>query len=138
MADDDNSIGGFSTDDVAGAISAALSAKNVPTDDDEVKATISNGLFHIGVRLSATVQPVPQAPPDPDGDLPPGSVQAAPLLLIGAVQIIDDAVRVTLRIVVTETSEIKEAGSGDATGTTTDAITDAAQIALDALPSLNQ
>ena len=139
MADDgDDKIGGFTTDDVAGAISAALQAKDVPTDDSEVKATISSGLFHVEVRLSATVKPVSQPPPpDDSGENAPGSVEAAPLLLIGAVQVIDDAIRVTLRIVVTETSQIVEAAGGDATGTTPDAITDAAQIAIGGLPSLN-
>jgi hypothetical protein len=137
MADDGDTIGGFTTDDVAGAISDALSAKNVPTDGDDVTASVSSGLFHVGVRLSATVQPAGSAPP-PDADADPDSVKAAPLLLEGTVQVIDDQIRVTLKLVVTETSQIVEVGSGDATGADKSAITDAAQIALGALPSLNQ
>ena len=135
MADDGDTIGGFSTDDVASAISAALSAKDVPSDDNDVTASISDGLFHVGVRLSATVQPGGAAP---SGDADASSVTPAPLLLEGTVQVVEDAIRVTLKLVVTETSQIVEAGSGDATGTDKDAITDAAQTALGALPSLNQ
>ena len=136
MADDGDTIGPFTVDDVAGGVSAALSAKSVPTDDDQVKVTIQDGLFHLSVRLGAAVKPVGQTAPSDDGDAP-GSVEAAPLLLIGTVQVVDDSIRVSLRIVVTETSAIVEAGSGDAVGSTAEAITDAAQIAVEALPSLN-
>ena len=139
MADDGDAIGGFSTDDIAGALSTALQACSVPTDDSDVSVSVSDGLFHTSVRLSAAVRPVAQPPPpDDNGDTAPGSVEAAPLLLMGTVQVVDDAVRVGLRIVVTETSQIVEAASGDADGTTTDAITNAAQIAIGGLPSLNQ
>lgn len=136
MADDGDTNGSFTTEDIAGAVSAALQARDVPTDGDDVSVSISDGLFHVSVRLSATVKPAGQAPPA-DGDADPGSVQAAPLLLIGTVQVVDDAVRVGLRIVVTETSQIVESAGGDATGTTAEAVTDAAQIALGGLPSLN-
>ena len=136
-ADDGDTIGGYTTDDVASALAAALQAKDVPTADSDVKVTVAEGLFHFSVRLSANVKPVGQAPASSDGT-PPASVQAAPLLLIGAVQVIDDQVRVTMRIVVTETSQIVEASTGDASGKTKDAITDAAQIAIGGLPSLNQ
>lgn len=136
MADDGDAIGGFTTDDVISAIADALSAKNVPTDGEDVTASIEGGLFHYGVRLSATVQPAGAAPPNPDAD--PGSVTPAPLLLMGMVQVIEDAIRVSCKLVVTETSQIVEAATGDATGTDKSAITDAAQIALGDMPSLNQ
>ena len=107
-----------------------------PLDDSDVKVT-TDGLIHFMVRLSASVKPLHQIPTD-TSNLPPGSVEGALLLLIGAVQTIEDSIRVTMRIVVTETSEIVEASKGDSTGTTVEALTDAAQLAIGGLPSLNQ
>lgn len=89
------------------------------------------------MRLNAKVKLVDRAPPS-DDDTPQASVQAAPLLLIGAVQVIETEIRGTSRIVITQTMVIVEAGPGDATGQTAEATTDATQIAIEALPSLDQ
>ncbi len=139
MADDDSSGSNgatFSEDDVATAVSAALSAKDVPLEDSDVKVS-TDGLIHFMVRLSRSVKPLHQIPDD-TSNLPPGTVEGAPLLLLGSVQTIEDSIRVSMRIVITETSEIVEVSKGDATGATVDALTDAAQLAIEGLPSLNQ
>ena len=122
----------FSTDDVSDALSTALSALDVPTGGNEIDVTNEDGQFKYAVRLSSEFKPAGKVPDDPT----PGTVTAASYLLLGSLQIVEDQMRVTARIVNVETSQIIEASKGDATGTTKETITDAAQIAFDALSSL--
>lgn len=122
-------------DDVAGALTKALQEHDVPVDDDGVKVTLSSGLYQLMVRLSADVRPLPQVPDD-TSNLAPGSVQGAHYLLQGSVQIIEDQVRVNMRVVSVETSEILETSKADASGSVLDAIQGAAGDCLAGLPSL--
>jgi hypothetical protein len=126
----------LSEDDVAGALVTALQNSNVGVDDDGVKVSTRSGLYHLAVRLSATAEALPQVPDDTD-NLPPRSVQPAALLLLGTVQIIGDRTRVTMRIVLVETSEIKESSRGDASGGDATAVETAAVSAISKLPTLN-
>lgn len=132
----DTSDAALDADDVAGALTTAFQAKNIAFDDDGVGVSKSHGLFHLKVRLSATAAPLPQAPDD-DSEVEPGSLEPAALLVLGTVQLVDDMARVTMRVVVVETSEVKETGSGDATGATVDAVESAAEDAIAQLSSLN-
>jgi hypothetical protein len=116
---------GFTDDDVASALSAALGARGVSGGGGDVDVSCEGGQFHYGVRLSETAKPA-------------SSTQAAPLQLVGTVQVVEDQVRVTAQIELAETGEIVEAAEGDASGRTRDAITDAAQTAFAGLRSLNQ
>jgi len=131
-ADDPPAQSTFSTDDVADALSTALSALDVPTGGNEIDVTGEDGQFKFAVRLSSEFKPAGKVPDDPT----PGTVTPAFYLLLGMLQILDDQMRVTARIVNVETSEIIETAKGDATGTSKETITDAAQIAFSALSSL--
>ena len=138
---DDSSSGGQSVpppseDDVAGALAKAMQDHDVPVDDDGVKVTLSeHGMYNLMVRLGAEVRPLPQIPDD-TSNLAPGSVEGARYLLQGAVQIVGDEVRVTMRVVSVETSQILEQSKADGSGSTLDAIQGAAGDCLAGLPSL--
>ena len=121
--------------DVQDALTSAFQSRGVPVDDDGVKVTTSSGLFQLMVRLTEDAKPLPQVPDD-TSNLAPGSVQGAMKMVLGAVQILDAACRVTMRVVNVETSEILETGKGDASGSTKDAVQAAAVDALAGLPSL--
>lgn len=125
-----------SEDDVAGALTKAFQDHDVPMDDDGVKVTLSEGLYHLGVRLSSSFNPLPKVPDDPS-NLPPGSVQGAMYMINGSVQIIGDQVHVNMRIVSVETSEILQVSQADATGSVMDGITGAAGDCLAGLPALS-
>jgi hypothetical protein len=127
----------LSEDDVQGALTAALQAKDVAVDDDGVKVNLEDGLYHLMVRISRDGTPLPQVPDD-TSNLAPGSVQQAHYLLQGAVMLLDGACRVTMRLVSVETSEILETGKGDASASTADAVQAAAEDAVDCLPTLHQ
>ena len=137
----DSSSGGQSVappseDDVAGALTKAFQDHNVPMDDNTVNVTLSSGLYQLAVRLSSSFNPLPQVPED-TSNLAPGSVQGALYMINGGVQIFGDQVRVTMRIVSVETSEILQASKGDGSGSVLDAITGAAGDCLAGLPALN-
>jgi hypothetical protein len=137
----DSSSGGQSVqppsaDDVAGALTHAFQDHNVPMDDDTVNVTFDTGLYKFAARLSSSFNPLPQVHDDTQS-LQTGSVQGAMYLVQGAVQIIEDQVRVSMRIVSVETSAILQASSGDGSGSVLDAITGAAGDALAGLPALN-
>ena len=104
-------------------------------DDDGVKVTLEDGLFHLMVRVSAQGTPLPQVPDDTT-NLAPGSVTGAKYLVQGSVQVIGDQSRVNLRLVSVETSEILETGQGNATGDVLAGIQGAAEDALASLPTL--
>jgi hypothetical protein len=125
-----------SEDNVSSALTRAFKDHDVPMDDDTVKVTSSDGLYKFAVRLSSSFNPLPQVHDDTQS-LQTGSVQGALYLCQGAVQIIGDQVRVTMRIVSVETSEILQASSADGSGSVLDAITGAAGDALAGLPALN-
>ena len=125
-----------SEDDVAGALTKAFQDHNVPMDDDTVRVTLSDGLYQIGVRLSSSFNPLPKVPDD-TSNLAPGSVQGALYMINGGVQIFGDQVRVTMRIVSVETSEILQSSKADASGSVLDGITGAAGDCLAGLPALN-
>ncbi len=125
-----------SEDDVAGALAKAFQDHEVPMDDDGVKVTLSEGMYHLAVRLSNSFNPMPKVPDD-TSNLPPGSVQGAMYMINGSVQIIEDQVHVNLRIVSVETSEILQVSQADATGPVLDGITGAAGDCLAGLPSLS-
>jgi hypothetical protein len=131
----DKSVQPPSEDDVSSALTRALEDHNVPMDDS-VKVTLDSDLYKLAVRLSSSFNPLPQVHDDTQS-LQDGSVQGAAYLLQGAVQIIGDQVRVTMRIVSVETSEILQASSADGSGSVLDAITGAAGDALAGLPALN-
>lgn len=125
-----------SEDAVAQAVASALQMREVPVDSDGVKVTLSSGLYQVMVRLADNFMPLPQVPAD-TSNLAPGSVRGAKYLLQGAVQIIEDQTRVTLRIVSLETSAILEAGEGNASGGTgVDGVQPATEDAIANLPSL--
>jgi hypothetical protein len=137
----DSSSGGQSLpppteDEVAQALAKALQDHNVPVQDDGVKVTLSSGLYQLMVRLSADVQPLPQVPAD-TSNLPAGSVQGAMYLLLGSVVLVGDQVRVNMRIVSVETSEIVQASSASGSGSPLEAIQGAAGDCLAGLPGLN-
>jgi hypothetical protein len=134
MADGDSSAQ-LSEDDIADALTKAFQEHDVAVDDDGVKVTTGEGLFHLAVRLSASATPLPQVPDD-TSNLPAGSVEGAAYLILGTVQLVDDMTRVTMRIVVAETSEIKESSEGNANGSTADAVQSAAGDALAGLSML--
>jgi hypothetical protein len=126
-----------SEDDVSSALTSALQDHDVPMDDS-VKVTLEDGLYKLAVRLSSSFNPLPQVHDDTQS-LQDGSVQGAAYLLQGAVQILGDQVRVTLRITSVETSEILQASKADGSGSDSvlEAITGAAGDALAGLPALN-
>ena len=125
-----------SEDDVADALTKAFRARDVPMDDDGVKVSLSSDLYHLAVRLSADFRPLSQVPDD-TSNLAAGSVEGAMYMINGAVQLIGNAARVTMRIVSVETSQILEAGEGNASGgAALDVIEAAAEDALAGLPSL--
>lgn len=137
----DSSSGGQSVqppseDDVAGALTRAFNDHNVPMDDDTVKVTLDSGLYKLAVRLSSSFNPLPQVHDDTQS-LQTGSVQGARYLVLGSVQVIEDQVRVNMRIVSVETSEVLQASKADGSGSVLDAITGAAGDALAGLPALN-
>jgi hypothetical protein len=126
----------LSTDEVADALTKALRSQNVEVPDSGVSVTVSKaGLFQLFMRMSSTGKALPQIPAD-TSNLPPRSQQGAMLLLMGSVQVLDDATRVNMRVVVTETSEIVEAGTGDAQGSSADSVQIAAENAIAKLPTL--
>lgn len=125
-----------SPDDVAGVIAKAMQDHDVPVDDDGVKVTLSeHGMYNLMVRLGAEVRPLPQVPDD-TSDLAPGSVEGARYLLQGAVQVLGDEVRVSMRVVELETSQILEQSKANGSGAVLDAIQGAAGDCLAGLPSL--
>ncbi len=133
----DKSVQPPSEDEVSSALTRALEDHNVPMDDS-VKVTLDDGLYKLAVRLSSSFNPLPQVHDDTQS-LQDGSVQGAAYLLQGAVQIVGDQVRVTLRITSVETSAILQQGKADGSGSESvlDAITGAAGDALASLPALN-
>src|SRR5450755_511831 len=110
-----------SEDEISSALASAFQARDIPVDDDGVKVTTADGLFHLMVRLTADAKPLPQVPDD-TSNLAPGSVQGAQLMVLGTVQLIETQTRVTMRTVVVETSEIVEASSADASGVSVESI----------------
>lgn len=134
-SDGDKSVQPPSEDDVSSALTSALRDHDVPMDDD-VKVTSSNGLYHLAVRLSRSFNPLPQVHDDTQS-LQTGSVEGAAYLLQGAVQIVGDQVKVTLRITSVETSQILQQSVGTGSGSVLGAITGAAGDALAGLPALN-
>lgn len=119
------------------ALTSAFEQRNVPVEQDGVKVTKEDGLFHLMVRLTEDAMPLPQVPDD-TSDLAPASVQGAWLMVLGAVQATDGGTRVTMRVVKVETSEVLQAGEGDAMGTANkDAVQAAAEDALAALDMLH-
>jgi hypothetical protein len=126
-----------SEDEVAGALAKAFQARSVPVDDDGVKVTLVDGLYHLGVRLTADAKPLPQVNEDDPSNQASGAVQGAKLMINGAVQIFGDQAKVSMRIVSVETSAILEVGQGTASGgSAVDVIQAAAEDALAGLPSL--
>ena len=125
----------LTADDVQAALTAAFQAHGVPVDDDGVKVTGDNTMWHLMVRLLEDGTPLPQIPDD-TSNLAPGSVLGAKRMVIGAVQNMSEATRVTMRIINVETSEILETGLGDATGGTQDSVQHAAEDAMAHLPTL--
>ncbi len=124
-----------SESDVADALTRAFRARDVPMWDDVVSVTLSSGMYRISARLSASYQPLSQVPEDASKS--PGSITGAMYMINGAVQLIDNATKVTMRIVSVETSEILESGEGNASGgAALDIIEAAAEDALAGLPSL--
>ena len=126
----------LSENDIAAALVSAFQARNVAIDDNGVSVSTADGLYQLSARISAQGKALPQVPDDTSG-LDPGSVEGAAFLVLGSVQVTSDATRVSMRLVVVETSEIKETGTGDASGAGTDAIQAAAEDALAGLPTLN-
>ena len=127
----------LSEDDIQEALTAAFQDHNVPVDDDGVKVTTVDGMFHMMVRLTADATPLPQVPDD-TSNLAPGSVQGAQLMVAGSVQRLDGGTRVSMRVLKVETSEILQSGQGDAIGTANkDAVQSAAGDALAALDMLH-
>lgn len=124
-----------SEDDISSALASAFQSRDIPVDDDGVKVTTADGLYHLMVRLTADARPLPQVPDD-TSTLAPGSVQGAQLMVLGTVQLVEDQTRVTMRTVVVETSEIVESSSADASGVSADSIQGAAEDCLAGLPSL--
>lgn len=131
----DKSVQPPSEDDVSSALTRALEDHNVPMDDS-VQVTTSGDVYHLAVRLSSSFNPLPQVHDDTQS-LQDGSVQGAAYLLQGAVQIVGDEVRVSMRIVSVETSQILQSSLANASGSVLDAITGAAGDALAGLPALN-
>ena len=133
----DKSVPPPSEDDVSSALTRALEDHNVSMDDS-VKVTLDDGLYKLAVRLSSSFNPLPQVHDDTQS-LQDGSVQGAAYLLQGAVQLIGDQVRVSLRITSVETSAILQASLANGSGSSSvlDAITGAAGDALAGLPALN-
>jgi hypothetical protein len=124
-----------SESDVADALTKAFRARDVPMWDDVVSVTLSSGLYRISARLSADFQPLSQVPEDASKS--PGSITGAMYMINGAVQLIDNATKVTMRVVSVATSEILESGEGNASGgAALDIIEAAAEDALAGLPSL--
>jgi hypothetical protein len=109
--------------------------RDVKVDDDGVKVSSSDGLFHLMVRIAADGTPLPQVPED-TSNLAPGSVTGARYLVQGSVQVIGDQSRVTLHLVSVETSGILETGQGNASGDVLAGIQGAAEDALAGLPTL--
>ena len=103
--------------------------RGVPVEDDGVKVTTQGGLFHLNVRLSADVKPLKKFVDSND---------VAAMLVPGTVQVQDEAVRVTMRIVVVETSQILEASSGNSEPASQDSVQSAAEHAIADLETLNQ
>ena len=140
-SDDSSSDGGscmdLSEDDIQNALTAAFQERNVPVDDDGVKVTTVDSMFHLMVRLAADGAPLPQVPDD-TSNLAPGSVQGAQLMVVGSVQRLDGGTRVSMRVLEVATSTILQAGQGDAMGTANkDAVQAAAEDALAALDLLH-
>ena len=146
MADDDNEqtpdsqdaspAPELGEDAIAAALVNAFLAKDVQVPDDGMKVSQADGLFHLSVRLSADVRPLPQIPDD-TGNLAPGSQEGATLMVLGTVQLVDTQTRVTMRIVVVETSEILESSSGDADGVSEESVGNAAESAISDLSTLS-
>ena len=87
-----------SEDEVSDALTRPFKDHNVAVDNDSVKVTVDSGLYKLAVRLSGSFNPLPQVHDD-TLSLQTGSLQGALYLCRGAVQIIEDQVRVTMRIV---------------------------------------
>jgi hypothetical protein len=137
MPDDDSSSAApeIGTDAITAALVNAFRSKSVDVDDG-VTVTAADGLYHLAIRLSKRATPLP-AVPDDTSDLAPGSVEGAAMLILGTVQLIATATRVTMRIVNVETSEILESSKGDADGVTEESVGDAAEDAISELPTLS-
>jgi len=125
-----------SADDVAGALTGAFHDHSVPMDDDTVNVTGDSNYYKLAVRLSSSFDPLPKVHDDTQS-LQTGSLQGALYMINGAVQVIEDQVKVTMRIVSVETSEILQVSSGSGSGSVLDAIRGAAGDALAGLPALN-
>lgn len=108
-------------------------------DDDTVNVTSDSGQYYkFFIRLSRNFNPLPKVHDDTQS-LQTGSVEGAAYALQGAVQIVDNLVRVTARVVSIETSEILQASSADGSSSSLieDAITGAMGDALAGLPVLS-
>ena len=118
------------------ALVNAFRAKGIDVDDDGVKVTDETGLYHLQVRLAGDGTPLPPLPDDMS-DIAPGSLKGSAVGIIGAVQFAGtEATRVTMRIDVTETSAIIDAGKGDADGVSEESIGNAAEEALSNMRTL--
>ena len=118
---------------IQAALVNAFRAKGIDVDDDGVKVTNETGLYHLQVRLAGDGTPLPDDP----SNLAPGSLKGSAVGIIGAIQFAGTgATRVTMRIDVTETSEILDAGKGDADGVSEDSVGQAAEEALSNMRTL--
>jgi len=126
-----------SEDEVSDALTRPFKDHNVAVDNYSVKVTVDSGLYKLAVRLSGSFNPLLQVHDD-TLSLQTGSLQGALYLCQGAVQIIEDQVRVTMQIVPVEAREILQSSKADVSGSVLDAITGAAGDALAGLPSLNR
>lgn len=124
-------------EEVSDALTSAFKDHDVPMDEDSVNVNLDDGLYKVGVRLSRDFRVLPQVPED-TSNLAPGSVEGALYMIIGSVQIVEQEVRVNLRIVSVETSEILQVGSGSGSGNDVkENITGAAGDALAGLTALH-
>jgi hypothetical protein len=113
---------GFTADEVASALTDAIEAAEVPTNGDDVEVSCEGGQFQFDVRLSDTA----------------GGVQGSPLLLAGEVEVSEDGVKVSARVVSTETSQTVDESEGDADDATQESIAQAAETAFGRLESLSR
>ena len=119
---------------IAGALSSAghpatPSMVNIGGTDDP-----QAGLMTFQVRLGREAKPLPTLDcigrAIDAGQVPEGSVEGAPVLLIGALQTSGDQSRLTARTVAVETGDITSAGTGTVNGTDAAAMSAAAETAI--------
>jgi hypothetical protein len=133
----DSGSGAAPSDDYGSAVAQGLSQAGFAVGGDEISTgTTDNGLstFHVRTRggcalpTTACVEQEAAA-----GHVPPGSVAGADYMVVGSVQQAGDQTRVLVRVVNVETGVVVAGGKGDAAGTGSDAIADAADEAAKAL-----